>query len=317
YDRFDKRNPLAKAGLKTDVLVYPMHPSAGTTFLVGGIFFLLFFVGSVVAIIGSIQDQHSKIAHPMVMWVVLGFGSLFWLALAVYALVWGSQISKSKIEISSGGIARLEKDGSRVFIRWDDVARLTKRERMKQIGVYSVSDTKKIMVDYQFERFEQIRDRIFDEFEKRLKLPSMPITYGRLPAFPNLFVFLLFAAFIGLILLAWSHDTKNQTLAFLFIEIFLIGFYLLNLYAESRLVKAMTLDSQELTLNRVFGKIILPWDKLDRIEQQSTATQNGKYYSVKLTTNDGKSYPFDNSLVSRLEVFMTLKKYLDMRNART
>jgi len=82
-------------------------------------------------------------------------------------------------------------------------------------------------------------------------------------------------------------------------------------------VKAMTLDSQELTLNRVFGKIILPWDKLDRIEQQSTATQNGKYYSVKLTTNDGKSYPFDNSLVSRLEVFMTLKKYLDMRNART
>ncbi len=313
YDEFDKRNPKSNA----NVLVYPMASSARTIFMFGGVFFLLFFIFTVADVVYETFHPSSHIAHPWVMLGILYVGCPFWAGCAYYCLIHGLKVSKSKIELSDAGIARLEKDGSKVFIRWDDVARLTKRERMKQIGVYGLSDNKKVMVDFQFERFEQIRDRILNEFEKRFRLPSMPVTYGSLPVFPNSLPFLFIATFVGLIILAWVNDTRHQTWAFVFIELMLIIFYALILYGESRLVKTISLDGQGLTLYKVFGKIFIPWDKLVGIDQESKMVQHGRYFLVKLTAMDGKSYPFDDPLARRLEIFITLKKLLETKKAKS
>ena len=308
---FDQRQqrPLGSAGVD----VYSMPSSVAKTFRWGGIFFLLFAVAVVPGLIIYHNEPHPQIAHPLVLQLLCGFCGFFLLGLAIYLLVWGAKISKSKIEVTDHGIARLEGDGSKVFIRWEDVGRLTKRERMKQIGVYDVFGGKKIMVDYQFELFSRIKDRILGEFEKRFKLPAMPVTYGRLPVFPNPRSFIFFFSILGGLVWAWVGNSNHQrgSIGFLFTAI--LGMYFFALREESALVKAFIVDREKLSLYRAFGKVVLPWENLASVEYEPKATQHGSYYLLRVKTTEGKEYPFTTSLSSQVETYMVLKKMIEAK----
>ncbi len=193
FEEYEKKQP-RPAG---ENLVYPMGPKVGKTFLTLGVILLiisLFYFGY--AVVFSFGVLHTRFS-PLWVTAITVFGGMMFLVPAIYCFWHGPQIRNSKIEISPTGISRFEENGTHVFIRWDEVSGLMKRERMKQLGVYTLDPSKKIMVDYQFERFEQIRDRVLDEFEKRFRMPAMPVTFGRLPVLPNIGVLGFFGCFIG------------------------------------------------------------------------------------------------------------------------
>ncbi len=303
-----KRIPQAK-----EAALYGMASKVGIIYFWGGLFILILGLTSVVGGVMTLMGYGDTKVNPLVNEIIfLVFGPAF-IALAVYCLWWGVRVKYSKIEITQSGIARLEKAGNRVFIKWEDVARLTKRERMKDIVVTSLDPSKKIMVDYQFEGFEQIRDRVFMEFEKRLSLPVVATTYGPKWIHPNFVLMGFMGAFIGLLCFArFSQKTTGDTSGFNFLIILLVGFYLFILFAETKAVKALTLNGNEIILRKLFGKKILQGREVADISMDSIAGQHGTfYYRIQLTAEDGKKYIFANDLGTEVGVYPVLKKWLE------
>lgn len=242
--------------------------------------------------------------------IIMGICGLVFFVPGVYCLWSGPKVSQSQIRVSQGGIERLEKDGTQVFVPWGEIVRLEKRERMKQLGVYSFDPAKKIMVDYQFVGYEQIRDRVMEEFEKRFRIPAFPVTYGRLPVLPNLWFLSFIALFMsGLLWVASRPETKDKESVWILIAFFGV-LYLLNVLEESRLVNAITLEDVGVTLHRLFGKTILPWHEIKQVSMEAKEVKGGTYYLVSLTGKTGNQYKFSNSLGTILESYIALQKVL-------
>jgi hypothetical protein len=303
-----KRIPGAK-----EAEVYGVTAKVGIVYLWGGLFILLMGLACVAGGVTTLLGYGVSKFNPLFSEIFFFISGSAYIALAVYCLGWGLKVKYSKIELTQLGIARLEKNRSRVFIKWEDVTRLTKRELMKQIGVYSLDPTKKIMVDYQFEGFEQIRDRVFKEFEKRLTLPVVATTYGPSWIHPNFALMGFRAVFIGfLCFIRFSQITTGDTTPLNFMIILFVFFYLIILNTESKGVKALILNGNEIVLRKLFGKTILQAREVDEITMDSIAGHNGTfYYRILLSARDGKKYIFTNELGTEVGVYLVLKKWLE------
>lgn len=306
------RTPLAK---ENDI--YAMGTEVGPTYLIGGIVFLgfsgLFFFEAIRLFLGL----ESKNADPLVTECFFSIAGIATAAFAIYALWAGPRLKESKIEITASGIARLEKDGSNVFIRWEDVSRLTKRDRLKQIGVYSLDPSKKILVDYQFDGFEKIRDRIFEEFMKRLKLPVVRTTYGQSLAIPNLYMMgLALIVSVPIFLIVCSRTTIDSGVFLVFIPL-LVLFIAADLIWESKLPKGLILNGNEITLRFLFSDLILQTWEVSGVQMESASGRNGIFYTIQLITEAGKKYTFAEELSAQLSVYLVLKKWLELRKYET
>lgn len=293
--------------------LYPMDPSVKVVAWVGGIIALILLAFTLWTVIQYFLEPSAKTGPLRSVMFNLFIGCPLWSVMGVYCLYWLPKVSFSKIEISPDGIARSEKDGSRVFIKWAEVERLTLRQRMKQIGVYGQFDEKKIMVNFEFQRFDQIKDRICEEFEKRLGLPSLPVTYCRLPVLPNIFFFLLVAVLTGAMLYSWYLGNRSQPVSFAILMVMLAGSYSYLLFWESTLVKALTLDGYGLHLHRIFGEVTVPFDQWKDIWQEPQMNRSGRVFITKLSVTGGKTYTFGGALSGRLDAYLILKKFKETK----
>ena len=293
---------------------YSMTSDVAPTLLVCGIFFLIFSGFIFFELARVFLGMDPKIGNPLFAEWLFSIGGIATATFGILCLWQGPRVKAAKIEITSSGIARLEKDGSSVFIKWEDVARLTKRERAKQIGVYSLYPPKKIMVDYQFEGFEQIRDRIFKEYAKRLTLPMAATTYGPKVVLPNLVLQGIVVGMIGLMFwIEYTQQTTGGPVAFAVVIIMLVSCGLGFLYSESKLVKALILNGNEITLRFVFSNVVLKAWEVSEVLMQCAAGRNGTYYLIQLIAEDRKKYTFANGLSTQVGVYLVLNKWLEER----
>lgn len=294
--------------------VFVPSKSLKTMCWAGGSLFLVMGLACAVCLVcvfcGFIQPSHAPLFVP----IVLTFGFIFFTAFAVYYLFVALKNAQDKIELSSQGIARLRGDGSRLFIKWGDIGRLTKRERMKQLGVYDRYGTQMIMVDYQFERFDQIKDRILEECQKYFQAPLLPVTYGRLPVLPNLGLLGFFSAFIALMLwIEFTQKTTGGPGGFVLCLLIFVGVYLAALFSEAKLVKALTLEGEGIILHRLLNKTALAWEDIGNVEVSSASTHGGRYIFVKITTLAGKEFSLSWVIGNQLEAYIAMKKMLERK----
>ena len=306
------RVPLAK-----ETNIYAMSTEVGPTYLVSGIVFLgfsgLFFFVAIRLFLGL----ESKNADPLITECLFSIAGIATGAFAIYGLWAGPRLKESKIEITASGIVRLEKDGSNVFIKWEDVGRLTKRDRLKQIGVYGPDPSKKILVDYQFDGFEQIRDRIFEEYLKRLKLPVVQTSYGQKVAIPNLYMMgLVLIASVPMFLIECSRTTIDTGVFWVFVPLIVL-LIAADLIWESKLPKGLLLNGNEITLRFLFSDLILQTWEVSGVQMESASGRNGIFYTIQLITEAGKKYTFAEELSAQLSVYLVLKKWLELRKYET
>lgn len=184
---------------------------------------------------------------------------------------------------------------------------------MQQIGVYSRETGRQIMVDFQFEGFDLIRDRIFREFEDRMKLPSFPAAYGHLPARLNFWIMGFMLFLLGL--LFWMEYSPlvggihKEALGYMAVMFGVL--YLFNLWDEGRRIKAFTLSRDEITLYRVFGKLTLPKDEIEQILLETVQYHGNVGYIPKLITRSQETYLFSITLNGDLEMYLAIKKWID------
>jgi hypothetical protein len=184
---------------KEKIETYFMPSSARGRFILEGVLTLMFsLIGFISAITSAIGLSSSHIPQVFMASIFIVSGFIF-LRHGLYYINKGLRVGQIKIEVSTDGIARLEKDEHHVFIRWEEVAHVKNRFLAQQIGVYSREPGRKIMVDYQFEGFERIKDRVFKEFANHLTLPPFPAAYGKLPALPSFGLMVFFVFIVGLL----------------------------------------------------------------------------------------------------------------------
>lgn len=297
-----------------DAETFAMSRSVATQSLIGGLFFLLFGLACAVALGLFLSGDLEVSKSPLLVIIVFSVGFVLFTVIGLYFLVWVRKAAGDKIEINSQGIGRSKGDGSRLFIRWADIGRLTKRERMKQLGVYDRDGAQKIMVDYQFERFDRIKDRILEECQNYFPAPQLPATYGRLPVLPNLGWLVFMGSFIAFLL--WIEFTKTTTggpWAFALVILIFVGSYFAVLFAESKLVKALTLEGDGIVLYRIFNKTAVSWKEIQEVRLDSASTRGGRYMFTKISTTTGKEFTLSWVIGNQLDAYIAMKQGLEKR----
>ncbi len=289
--------------------VFAMPPSVKATFLFSGICFSLFSAGSMVLFLHELFFRSPTERTSQIFGIILGgVSAIAYGSIAYYCWTRGSRIPWSKIEISGGGIARVEKDGRKTFMDWGEICGITLRNRMKDLLVQDQFGGR-VVVDYQFQGFEVIRERICREFMERIQMPALPVTYGSLRALPDPWL-MSFCAILGVGLVCLkvagvfnSDQTVFWVLGFLGLVIFLA-----LLSGDIKKVKALTIRQDGLVLCRMTGKLELAWsDILDINLERVVAGQAGIMYFPRIRTTRGE-YSFSRSLNKKIEIILTAKR---------
>lgn len=253
-----------------------------------------------------------RVEHPMLGGVGCGVTGCLSLLLIGY-LFHLYKARKSKIEINSDGIARTEGNNSSLFLSWDEVRHLSEAPGMQRLVLMDDKGFKKIKIDYQYENFDHIRETIFEEYEKRLKMPSLPVTFGKVSLRlnnGNIFMFLLFMSILLPSFLSDS-DPTSKTAVSVIMSFVLIGYPILYFLNERAFIHAVTLDKETLTLKWLFRNVVVEWSQIKEINWIYESNQGGNKFSrIFLKLKDGKVHVL-LKFKFMPEIYLTLKKAIE------
>jgi Ca2+/Na+ antiporter len=299
---------------------YKMQGSIIVVGIVVMVFLAVFFLVVGYIIYSTGKDNVTRIWMPAGM-AVLAIPVILY-AMHLY------RIGKSIIEITSSGISRKENNGTQVSMMWTEMGKLTERVGMQQLAISDKNGSKKISVDYQFDGYDVIRKRVFDEFEKRMTV-TYPAVFGRASVNINksyiaLFV-ILSAIFIPMALLDKKGDDK---LWFLVVAgCVLLPVMILLVVDQVRTIKQVIVERESLKLKRLFGTVDIAFADIVDYEYKYIAPNYGHYnYTspdimlmnktgggqkipvVEITTTANKKHKITRSIGALPELFLSLKK---------
>lgn len=115
------------------------------------------FIMAILCLAGGVDFYylHPKLAQPYHKFLlfILFFGNL---AVAIRCY----QIRNDKIEIDDEGVRRVKKNGIRSSLTWKEISKILDKRTMQQFILSNASGKKRVVIDYQFRDFQDIRDRI-------------------------------------------------------------------------------------------------------------------------------------------------------------
>ena len=219
------------------------------------------------------------------------------------------KLSKSLLEISPKGVARVEAGGERVFLAWDEISRVYERRAMQQLAVADPSGAKRVVIDYQFKDYDGIRERIFREFVERMMLPPFPIII-KSPS-PFVFNFLLmglsFLVFSVGLYFCFMRDHFMSILFMVFSAVF-AGIY----YVDRKNPRTIIVNPNDLTIVSLLKKDHFSFYEVKGVDWEYLSNRNGGKYSwVRLLMKNREDIFLTARMGSVPEIYFTLKKVLE------
>lgn len=98
---------------------------------------------------------HPKLSRPFDWYITL---FLFFGNLAVAFRCY--QIRNDKIELDDEGVRRVGRNGTRSSLAWKEIAKIQDKNKMQQLILSNAAGTKRVVIDHQFNNFQDIRERI-------------------------------------------------------------------------------------------------------------------------------------------------------------
>lgn len=312
---FEKRHVTVKPVLQN----YALKPSALMAYwFVGGLMALFALAGPVGFAGGLISDSHFTQGRGGLFLLIMGgivppvvFGSL-----AFHIFRQALRFPGKSLELTDEGIAQIDRSGNRVFIGWEEIGGFKPAQwvSVSQFEIRDDSGQKRIPLFNGYERFEDLKERVFSEFLDHYKVPPFPAAVGKtrftrqLVGLSIWFVFLCFIVYAAI----FKVDTSipgNQTAGFMVVVLFTVGLGFLARLAL-RVVNQVTLDSTGITLGRLAGNQFIPWGNFERAEWKPPLDTRTDipYYFLQLVEKNGKINKLTGDIDLNLKIFGFLKK---------
>lgn len=254
-------------------------------------------------------------------WVPAGMAVLAALSLLYARHLY--RISKSVIEITSAGISRKEADGLLTNIQWGEIGRILERGFMQQLAIADRPGSKKVLIDYQFDGYDVIRKRVFDEYEKRMTV-TYPVVFGR-PGIGGQYtamILILAGIAAAVFFLGGKTDPAMEIVVMACITAPLLILFLVDMF---RTIKQVEIDRGGFKLKKLTGGPEVLFSEITDIEYKYISANyrysgSLEYYFIDksgagqkkpvivITRNDGKKYTITTSAGPLPEIFICLKK---------
>jgi len=308
FEGFEDRT----APFKNNRQTFPMNPEFGKIMLWCGLSMIGFLVFGLAALGMECSQNGFQLKNIVLMSLSIPlFGGA-----AYYCLGHGLRVAKSRIELSDDGIARVEKDGSSVQIRWNQVTRVLRRGLMRQLAVYGGSDSQKILVDYQFDRFDTLQDRILQEYGIHLSDTHFPMTIGKLPVMPYWPPLLIYGPFAVWPVWALIQHPGKDVGSFTALLALFSGFLVFLLFKDAQAIKAVTLRQDMLVLCRLFGAERFPWGNISSITMELLSGQHDRSYQAVLALKGGKTFRLNPLMRGQPEAYVRIRRVLEERSEK-
>lgn len=212
--------------------------------------------------------------------------------------------SGARLELDDAGITIFKNEQNRMFMKWEEIDELKNSYFVPGATITDRSKLKKMFIDFRFNDFNRIMDRLVEEMVKRMILPDMPIRFGYSSVFFTFIysvVTLLLVAIIFLYLYIRHYSIINY-----------IVYCLLIIFGISQnkfYFKAIYLEEKGITLFRLFDKIEIPWDELEKVQGGFFKLNNGRMlFKMGLLKRGQKSFFLINGLSRKPRIYIILKK---------
>jgi hypothetical protein len=215
------------------------------------------------------------------------------------------------LEIADDGIRTRDKRGNEIGrIRWLELGRVGERRRLAQLVLWDQLGVQRVSVDQQYEKYDQIRSRVLDEYAKVFTLKPLPIEFRNSDYLRyESFIYAVAAAFFGWA--SWITYQQQQrglsTVFVCFAMFFLVS--LLDLYPQLR--GPSILYDDRLLLQSLFKtEKIAKKDIIDiQIEGVTNSKSGTKCSLMVLRLIDGKTLKIIFKYGSIPEMYVTLRAW--------
>ena len=249
------------------------------------------------------QEPKQTVFLKILLGVLLGifFG-------CVYFCRYLLKVRKSRIEISPKGISRVGGDGTSQSLNWNEIANISENRQWQQIVLANQEKTTKVVIDYQFKDFDEIREKVFDELEANLKLPPLPIVFIRKSNGFYLFcliilsILILFFSFFFF----YTHEYFIGGFSSLF-ALLPIAFF----YSDKKLTNKLSVESNGINIVTNAENKQLSYSNIREITWKYVMNRNGDKFSlIELATKEDEVFKLTYSLGPMPEIYLILRKLI-------
>ncbi len=223
----------------------------------------------------------------------------------------------TKLELSEEGITQWDKTGNRVFIGWNDIASVEDGlNGIKQINVKDSQGQNKIILYSNYENYEELKERICEDYISRLKAPPFPAVLGKTqiwrPLIATVFA-LAIVLFVGYAVLHTDNSIPGNRMT---------GYWVLGVFVALlgtgvsfvlRQIDQATLETNGLFLHRSIGDRFIPWEDLRSVEwtaPKESASGASSYVFLQITDIKGRTYKIIRGLNFQLKLYAFLSRRL-------
>jgi hypothetical protein len=140
----------------------------------------------------------------------LAFAFGLFSALFIWFLIQVRQAARRSLQVSDQGVSVSQQDGTPIgAITWSELSKVNERRAMQQLVLRDSSGNPRVLIDYQYEYFYALRERVFAECARNFILKPLPILLNRAGTALGL---LIPAALLGLPLwMIFMRDRHKHT----------------------------------------------------------------------------------------------------------